>query len=686
MKISLEWIREHVEVDLPLPELLDRLTMIGLVAGSVEERDGDTVLDLETYANRPDTLGHLGIAREIAAMTGRPLLERPWPLVELDTAVRDMASVEIRDESLCPRYCGMVVRGVTVGPSPDWLRRRVEALGLRPINNIVDVTNYVLFDTAQPIHAFDFGRLSGSRIVVRRAVRGEKLRDLEGRGLELGPDMLVIADEAKPVALAGVIGGEESGIGPATRDVFIESAHFDPVSIRLTTKKLGFATDASYRYERGTDIAILPRAARMVASLLIQTGGGKAALGIIDAYPLLRKPKSVVLRARRVSELLGVEVPEDFIRRVLTSLEFALEDVQPGVWKVEVPSFRVDVEREADVVEEIARFYGYDRIPSEVTPARAFEAPSNDRRDRIRKCRHVLLQQGFDEVINSSFADPEKEAVTASGRPPIGLRNPVSVKASLLRTNLLMGLLENAAWNRNRGIEGVHIFEVGNIYFWKGDRPEEQLALGLLSTGPLPGSGWHEKPSETDFFVLKGALETLLANLRYEPYSFEDAEHPHFEAGQALTLLYRGQPVGRFGVLKKDIAAHFAMDQRVFAGEVDLAALFGKQPRPFEYTPAPRFPGISRDLSFLVDRGVRYQEIRSVLDKMALPFLEGYELWDRFSGPSVPAGKVSLAVRFRYRHPQRTLLAEEVDRMEREIVGLLKSAWNIHLREGKIDN
>jgi phenylalanyl-tRNA synthetase beta chain len=685
MKISLNWIKDYVEFDLPLRELLDRLTMIGLVAESVEEKDGDTILELETYANRPDTLGHLGVAREIAAMLGLPLAEPSWPLTESDPSSLELADVQILDEGLCPRYCGMIVRDVTVGPSPDWLRKRLEAIGLRPINNVVDASNYVLFATGQPIHAFDFRQLSGSKILVRKANRGERMRDLEGRTLELGPEMLVIADETRPVALAGIIGGEGSAVSGTTRDVFIESANFDPISIRLTSKKLGLATDASYRYERGADIGILPKAALMMASLLTQMGG-VAARGVVDVYPKPRKAKSAVLRARRVGELLGVDVPEDFIQRVLASLGFRMESSQKGLWLVEIPSFRVDIDREADLIEEIARFYGYDRIPSAITPAKSFEFVVNRKRERVLTLRQTLLERGFDEVINFSFADPEKEAVLQSGREPVKLRNPISARASVLRTNLLMGLLENAAWNRNRGLEGVHIFEVGNIYFCQGEKPEERLTLGLLTTGLFPGRGWQEKPAETDFYVLKGALEAVTAALRYEPCSFEGAAGPYFEEGQGLTLVYKGQPVGRFGVLKASIAAHDSIDRPVFAAEIDLAGLFEKQSRPFAYVPVPKFPGVSRDLSFLVDRNVPYQEIQKTLDRLAPPLLEGYELRDRFSGPSIPTDRVSLTIRFRYRHPKRTLLAEEVDRVEQEIVGQLKSVWNIQLREGSIDN
>ncbi len=685
MKISLEWIHDYVKPGLPLQELLDRLTMIGLVAESVEAVDGDVVMNLETYANRPDTLGHLGVAREIAAMLDLPLEEKTWTLTELPQRVSDLTDVQVNDDTLCPRYCGMLVKGITVGPSPEWLRRRIQAMGLRPINNVVDVSNFVLFATGQPIHAFDFGKLGGSKIIVRRAIRGEVLQDLEGRRLELQPDMLVIADEAKPVALAGVIGGQESAVTESTRDVFIESAHFDPVSVRLTAKKLGLSTDASYRFERGTDIAFPPIAARMAASLLTQMGG-RAAQGILDVYPKPRKPKFVLLRHQRIGGLLGVEVPEAFVETVLQRLEFSVEKLPKGGWRVGVPSFRVDVDREADLIEEVGRFYGFDKIPSLVTPARSFEAGGNRKRERIFRLRQALLHQGFDEVINWSFADPERENAVASGRDPIALKNPISIKAAVLRTNLLAGMLESAAWNKNRGAEGVHIFEVGNVYWFENERPEERLTLGLLSTGLVPAAGWQEKPALTDFFLLKGALEAAMGSLRYEPVTFEDLNHPYFEEGQALTLLCREQPVGRFGLLRKALAAEFGFDQDVFAAEVDLGQLFAKQPKAFQYVPVPRFPAVSRDLSFLVDASVTYQDVKKALAKLAPPLLESFDLTDRFSGPSIASGKASLSVRFRYRHPKRTLLAEDVDHVEQEILLHLKSVLGIQLREGKIDN
>lgn len=686
MKISLDWLNEYVKADLPLPDLLERLTMIGLVAERSEEAGEDRVLEVETYANRPDTLGHLGIAREVAAMTGAPLLPRAWPVQELDERTEDATDVQVLDEALCPRYCGLVVRGVAVGPSPDRLRRRIEAMGLRSVNNVVDVSNYVLFATGQPIHIFDFHKLRGGRIVVRRAMKGETLRSLDGGVIELSPEMLVIADAERPVALAGVMGGEETGVTAETVDVFIESACFDPVAVRLTAKKAGLSTDASYRYERGTDIGFPPEGARMAASLLCGFGG-KATRGLIDVHPRPRKPKSVVLRHRRLFDLLGVEVPADFVPPLLGALGFRVEESQKGTWIVEVPSFRVDIEREADLVEEVARFYGYDRIPSAPTPLRAFEPPGGDRRGRIGKVRQVLLHHGFDEVINFSFSDPEREAALASGREPVALRNPLSARTATMRTTLLMGLLENAARNLNRGLEGVHIFEAGGIYFRRDEAFCEPLSLGLLATGRLGGPHWRSKPETTDLFVLKGAVEAVMTALRCEPFEFEEAGHPFFEAGATLALVHKGERVGALGALRKGLGDLYAIDGAVYAAEIDLAGLLEKQPRPFVFAPVPRYPGVVRDLSFLVDRGLAWRDVRRVLARLQVPLLEGFELTDRFSGAPVPPDKVSLSVRFRYRSPQRTLLAEEVDKAQQEVVGQLRSALNATLREGgKIDN
>ena len=685
MIISLNWIKDYIELDLPLPQLIEKLNMIGLMVEDWEEKGSDVILDIETYANRPDTLGHLGVARELAAALELGIKEQKWPLTEIEQKTSDLADVRIWDDELCPRYSGMVIKGIQVGPSPEWLRKRIEAVGLKPINNVVDVTNYVLFATAHPIHAFDLAKISGRKIIIRKATDAEVLKGLEDRDISLTSEMLVIADEKKPIALAGIIGGEESSVTESTQDVFIESACFDPVSIRKTSKKTGISTDASYRFERGADISFPPQAALMAASLLTQLGG-KASKGVADVYPKPRKEKIVVLRHHRISDLLGLEIDEKFAMRTLASLGFQAEIQQRGVWQVKIPQFRVDVEREADLIEEIARFYGYDKIPASLPPLRVLELPVDQKRERINKFRQLLFHNGFDEVLNFSFSDPEKEARLQTGQKAIEIRNPVSSKASLLRTTLLGGLLENIVWNKNRGAEGIHLFEIGNVYFWQNETNREQLTLALATTGLVGPVQWHRKSEDTDFFRIKGALESLMTYSRYEPFSFKEEDHAFFEQEYSLAMIFKEETVGYCGLLKKNLLDSYSLKEPVWAAELNLALLFEKQPYSFEFTPVDRFPSITRDVSFISSRSVLYQDIKEVVEKLAIPYLMEFDPHDRFSGSSIPNGKISLSLRFVFRHPQRTLLAKEVDALQEKIINALVTKFKFQLRKGgKID-
>jgi phenylalanyl-tRNA synthetase beta chain len=682
MKISLNWLREFVDVEMPRSELIDRLTMIGLLCEEwTETPDGDTVFDIETYANRPDTLGHLGIAREISALTGFPLKERIHPAVELPTPTSEIVDVQVLDEDLCPRYTGFVVKGVKVGPSPADLRIKIEAMGLKPINNVVDASNAVLFATGHPIHMFDLGKVAGPRVVVRRAKKGETLRTLDGKDAALATDMLVIADERRPIAVAGVIGGEESGITEATRDVFIESAVFDPASIRRTRKALEIQTDASYRFERGADIGFAPEAAAMAAFLLCSFGG-RVSKGLIDIYPKPRKPREVILRSLRTAELLGVAVPDEFIEKTLADLGFSANPSAPGSWRVAVPSFRVDIEREADLIEEIARFFGYDHIPAVVAPLEILDPAPSDRL-RIGRLSQQFFHFGFDEVVNASFADPDREIVLGTGRRPVTLRNPFSVHAAILRTTLLGGLLVNLRHNQNHGTEAVHIFEIGKI-FCRADesRPVENLALGLLSAGPLGVPHWSRPPEAANFHHLKGALESALGALRYEALVYEPAEHPSFEEKSALAVLYKGERIGILGRVRDAICEAYGAAGPVFAAEIALDDLLEKKAGTFAYEPSPKVPAVVRDLSFFIARDVSYQDIKSAVERAAVKFLESFDVIDRYAGPNNPPGQTSLSMRFVYRNPQATLLAEEADKSEQKILKTLKSAFKIELRKG----
>ena len=681
MIISLEWLKDFIDVDLPPSALIDKLDMIGLMVEEWKEKGSDIILDIETYANRPDTLGHLGVAREIAAVLELKLKQQEWPLTEIEEKTSELCDVQIWDPDLCPRYCGIVVKGVKVGPSPEWLRKKIEIMGLNSINNVVDVTNYVLFSTSQPIHAFDLAKLAGRKIIIRRAKQGEAIKTLEEEDVSLSPDMLVIADEEKPVAIAGVIGGLEPSVQEDTQDIFIESAYFNPISVRKTSKKTGISTDASYRFERNADISFPPRAALMAASLMTQFGG-KVSSGITDVYPKPAKERTVVLRNQRVFDLLGIEIDAKFSEKTLSHLGFQVESQRKDVWKVQVPHHRVDVEREADLIEEIARFYGYDKIPVHFPPLRVPEPPLDQRREKIDRSRQMLFNRGFDEALNFSFSSPEREAQFGTGRSAVEIRNPISSKASLLRTTLMGGLLDNIAWNMNRGADGVHFFEVGNIYFKNKMKSQEQLTLSLVTTGLVGPPHWHRKSEKTDFFRLKGTLESLMEYLNYEPYSFKEEAHTLFEKESALALVVKKDTIGYFGLLKKSLLDAYSLDEPVWAAELNLDALFGKPSQAFQYSPVTKFPTVTRDVSFIADGNVSFQDIQEVVGKLSLPYLGSFDLYDRFSGSSIPKGKVSLSLRFVFSHPKRTLKTEEIDKIQKKIISALGASFNFQLREG----
>lgn len=685
MRISVTWLKEYLAEDIPAQRIVEALNRIGLMVEGQEEKNGDLILEVETYSNRPDTLGHQGMAREVGAALGVRLKSRDWPVVETTFSTAEVVDVQVRDEDLCPRYCGLVVKGVKVGPSPGWLRQRIEAMGLKPINNVVDVTNYVLFATAHPIHAFDLDKIGGKKVIVRRARKGEKLLCLDGTDLTLQPDMLVIADESRPVALAGVIGGMDSAVTEETRDIFLESACFDPISIRKTRKAAGLQTDASYRFERGADISFPPEAALMAASLLAQFGG-RATKEIVDIYPEARKKKELILRHRRIIDLLGVEVDEDFVLKTLKDLEFDIDQQQPGVWRVRVPTWRVDIDREVDLIEEVARFFGYENIPPVLPPLKVAEPITDKKREKLSRLRPLLFHQGFNEVINFSFSDSEKEKILQTGLEPVEIRNPISSRASLLRTTLIGGLLETLAWNRNRGQETVHIFEIGNVYFRVDGEHFENLNLALLSSGPLAEPDWFGESTEAGFLLIKGTCEALMMYLRYEPFSFAPDDHPLFEPGHSLSLSYREEKIGHLGLVRRAMVEAFDIRGDVFAAELDLERLFSKQPQPFVFVPVAKFPAIVRDVSLLVPKSVPYEALKKSLDRLSLPILEEFRLVDLYEGEPIPSDKVSLTFRFVFRHSQRTLLAEEVAKAEKQILSQLKRAHQTQLREGgKID-
>ncbi|MBV9926687.1 MAG: phenylalanine--tRNA ligase subunit beta [Acidobacteria bacterium] len=702
MDISYNWLRDLTGVSVEPRPLAERLTMAGLAVDAVHEKGDDHVLEFDLTSNRPDCLSHLGIAREAAALTGAQVKLPDLTAKNVEGRAEQFTAVEIEDPNLCPRYAARVVRGVKIQPSPEWLVRRLQAIGQRPINNVADVTNFVMHELGQPLHAFDLAKLSEFRIVVRRARAGEKIRTLDGVERELDEQMLVIADAARAVAVAGVMGGEETEISDATADVLIESAYFDPQSVRRTSKLLGLQTEASYRFERGVDYEGVRRAQDRCVALICELAGGTATEDAIDVYPKRITPPTVRLRPRRVEELTGLKVSAEESRRILDSLGFepAAGEVEDGELTFGVPTWRTDVRIEEDLVEEVARVYGYDKIGEALPPSPVTgEYLVGDRRRRA--ARQVLTAAGSNEAVSISFIE-ESSGVDETGASRfellpglqqvegegawVALSNPIIEGARLMRPSLLPGLLEATRHNFNHGTRDVRLFETGRVFAASAgsdgggeSRPVEVESFALLVTGEALEDGKAAgRPS--DFFDLKGALEAAADAMRVGALEFETASVRHLREGQAARVRVGGREVGNAGRLSEELAARYKFRQPVYVAEVSLSELLAVGERPARYTPLPRYPGVSRDVSLVADRRVAFGEMRRTILSLGIEECRGVALVDVYEGANMPEGKRSLTLRVEYRADDRTLRDEEVDAMHARVVAALEGEFGAQLR------
>lgn len=696
MNISYNWLRELTDVEMSPRELARRLTMVGLAVDGVEEAGEDFVLEIDLTSNRPDCLSHLGVAREVAALAGANVRVPDATAERVAGRAEEFASVVIEDPDLCPRYAARVIRGVKIAPSPEWLARRLQAIGQRPINNVADITNFVMHEMGQPLHAFDLATLAERSIVVRRAVEGEKLKTLDGVERELDRDMLVIADAARAVAVAGVMGGEETEISAATTDVLIESAYFDPQSVRRTSKALGLQTEASYRFERGTDCEGVRRAQDRCVALICEIAGGAATEDALDVYPRKIEQRVVGLRPRRVEELTSLRVSAGECARILTSLGFERRDPAQGDRGEDtplgfvVPSWRTDVSIEEDLVEEVARHVGYDEIGESLPPSRlAGEYLKGDRRRRA--ARQVLSANGFHEAVNFSFIDEANEGrvesppgfVTVEGENAfIKLSNPVTEGARLMRPSLLPGLIESVRRNFNHGTRNVRLFETGHIFAAGGDgdeRPNEIEAFALVLTGEGLEEG-RATGRELDLFDIKGALEAATDAMRVGELEFVPTRVGHLREGQSARVSLGGAKIGSLGRLSEELAAAHKFRQPVFVAEVDLTALLDAGESPVRYAPLPRFPSVVRDASLIADRRITFGEMRRTILNLGIEECRGVLLVDVYEGANVPEGKRSLTLRVEYRADDRTLRDEEADAMHARVVAALEREHGAQLR------
>lgn len=670
MKISLSWLKEFVEVPVAPRELRRDLTMLGLNTESCVEAGDDWILEVEVTTNRPDCLSHYGLAREIATFYRRPLKQLKFPVKETDPPAASRISIEIADADLCSRYCGRVIENVQVKPSPAWLAKRLEAVGQRPINNVADATNYALLELGHPLHAFDLERVRDRKIIVRRAKPGEQLKTLDGIERKLGAENLVIADASHPVALAGVMGGEDSEISAATRNVLLESAWFDPTSIRRTSKAQGMHTEASHRFERGADIKMAALAIDRTAALIQEIAGGEVRRGIVDVYPAPRARQAIALRRRQIFRVLGAEIAGDEVERILVGLGFLLERHSSEAWHVTPPTHRLDVTREVDLIEEVARHFSYDRLP-----ARVRSAPPRVEKDLTREKELALSARlvalGYREIIPSSMIDPQENA-RFTERPPVVLANPLSQEASALRSTTVPSMLSAIGWNLDRGQTDVRLFELGRTYSPQpGGLADERRVLTLGLTGNRHEGSVHESAAALDIFDLKGDLETLFENSGIPGLELVPGGATYLEAAKSGHVEAGGKSIAVFGCLRGEVARDYKLRPAVWIAEVDLDALLTAPLRANTFRGYSKFPSVERDFSLIVPDKLKFQDIEKAVRGVQLEELGEVRPADVFRGEGIAPGHYSLLLRATFQSADRTLTSEEVAAMSQRVVEAL---------------
>ncbi len=710
MKILPTWLREFVDIPSDDRKLADELTLAGISVESIEGEGAQTVYDVDFTPNRVDAMNHYGVARDCAAIYDREL--KPiTPVIPTEREPKARASggtppakfaIEIEDPQGCARYTARIIRNVKIAPSPEKIAQRLELLGSRGINNVADASNYTLQEIGHPTHCFDLDLLEGGKIVVRRARAGEKLKTLDGVDHNLHPDDLIIADAIKPVALAGVMGGFDSMITEKTRNVLIESAWFHPASVRRTARRQGMHTDASHRFERGADIGITPTACARVAELILETAGGQVEAGEMDAYPRKLERPALTLRRAEVRRHLGQDIAETEITRILRRLGFgvtagrsaavvSVKSVAPATkggahaavaeeiadFTIQVPTWRLDVEREIDLIEEIARIYGYDRFPNTLPGFVGGVAELPDAKKET-KLRAALLGLGYSEAVSLTFISKE-DAQRFSGATPVAIANPISEEASVMRTSMLPSMLNMLAYNLNRGNADVRLFESGKIYESTGSRTEEQRRLCMGATGAVMPASVHAPARNYSFFDLKGDMETLLNAFQHNSLYCDSTTPDYYHPGRSARAVMDGGTVARFGQLHPQVTAERKLRlsaqevPEIYIAEIDLERLFRHELRKVRYQPIPRFPAVDRDFSFIFDDSVTFERIQNAVAAARIDELRSLTPVEIFRRGAVPAGKYSLLLRATFQSDERTLRDDEVSLWSQQIIKALET-------------
>ena len=685
MRISATWLREFVTLDVDNVRLAEDLTHAGIaVEGFIGE--GDAVLfEMEITTNRVDAMNHYGVARECSAIYNLDL--QPIPLKLPKLIHPESFPVEILDPALCARYTARAIRDVHIEKSPRYIAERLLIEEHRGINNIADTTNYVLMEMGHPTHGFDLDLLEGGKIVVRQAVHGEKLKTLDGIERQLHPGDLVIADAVKPVALAGIMGGWDTMITPNTRNVLIESAWFDPATVRRTARRHSMHTDASHRFERGADWGATTLACDRVTELVLETAGGKLA-GYNDAIARKVIHEPIQLDRSELRRILGLEIPEADVTRILRRLGFELAEVSassngaseegarltllqpPDAYTVEIPTWRMDVEREIDLIEEVARIYGFNNFANTLPSFRGgiVELPHAMTES---KTRNRLLALGYDEAVSSTFISTQ-DAQRFSSAQAVALENPLSEEAPLLRNSLVPGMLNLLAWNFNRETNDARLFEMGNVFAMSSDRVEQKKLACFATTGAAGEKGVELRQHPADFYDLKGDAEAILEAFEQKSLQFTTPASGYFHPGRSAKVVLNGEIVGELGQLHPDFAGERKFKQEVWLGQFDLDRLFAVPLREPRYQRLSRYPSVERDFSLLLDNTVSYERLRIAIEGLRIPELESIEPRELFRGAGVPEGKYSLLLRLMFQSSERTLRDDEVAGWSQRVISAVQ--------------
>lgn len=683
MKLSYQWLKDYVDYDLTPAELAHQLTMLGLEVEAIEKEGEDTVLELSVTPNRGDCLSYIGIAREIAMLTDSEL-RLPMegsPALNTHPLASQSWEVNIEDPGLCPRYSACIIKGVKIAPSPNWLVERLEHAGIRALNNIVDITNYILLEWGQPLHAFDLNLISGNKIIIRKAKHREPFTTLDGKEYELDDKMLVISDREKAVALGGVMGGLNSEVTPETQDILLECAYFNPIPIRYTSRKLGITTESSYRFERGTDGSNLLNPLKHAINLIQKLAGGTPQEPIIDSYPVPLPQPEIFLRFERVNQILGTNLTPQEIKKLIKRMFFNITDERVNGINVQILSARQEISREIDLIEEIARLYGYEDIPT-TTPKGILPGQAPDHsRSKMDNIRYFLTSCGLFEAINFSFTSRAFCSKLKSDAGELNLDNPLNQDTGTLRTTLLPGLLQNILHNLNHQVLDIKLFEVGHC-FWsaKGKLPNERNFLAIALTGKRNKTSWDVSPEAIDFFDLKGIIESLLEYLGLSNWQWERNEAVYLHPGQSARLIINGTIIGSGGKLHPEKEKEFDLQQPVFLWEMDMELLLQYLPKAEKVVSLPKYPATFRDLAVVVDHSVAADQVKEVITETAGKFLKDIQLFDVYSGKQVAKGKKSLAFSLTYQSDESTFEEERINLLQEEIIQTLRQKLGAELR------